>query len=527
MKGKTSTILQLNDSLMARNSLINLLGQSAPLIIGVFATPLITQGLGSERFGLLSMVWVVLGYFNIFDMGMGRAATKYVAEAIGEGRSKDLSTIVWTAVVVQTIFGIIGALILAGSTSFLVERILAISPELVNEAKRTFYALSFSIPIVLVAGSFSGVLEAMQRFDLINAVNASFNASSFLLPLFALILGFSLPGIVVLLLIARITALVAFVAMGLRLLPSLKEYSFSVPLLPDLFAFGGWVTLGNRVLNPLIMSLDRWFIGSFLSMSAVAYYSLPYEGSTKLGVISASLTATLFPAFSTLVGMQEEKRIGTLFARSVKYILLVLGPLSLIISLFAQDILRIWLGVEYADKGAIALQILAISALITSLSRIHSTLLTSTGHPEIPTKFRLLELPAYAVIIWFCVKHWGITGAAIAWTLRVALDGLLLFTATIKIYPSIPHLLWINRTGLALLLYTILCGIVYLSKMVFDGFPLLFQVLFYGSLLVLYVWYEWIAILDDTDHELLASLLSSSKKGIRRIAGQIGGRNGI
>jgi O-antigen/teichoic acid export membrane protein len=38
--------------------------------------------LGVERFGLLSIAWVVLEYFVIFDCGLGRASAKYVAEAL-------------------------------------------------------------------------------------------------------------------------------------------------------------------------------------------------------------------------------------------------------------------------------------------------------------------------------------------------------------------------------------------------------------------------------------------------------------
>ncbi len=74
--------LEIKGSLLARNTLLNLIGQGLPLVVAVITIPFIIHGLGIERFGLLSLAWVVLGYFAIFDLGLGRATTKFVAEAI-------------------------------------------------------------------------------------------------------------------------------------------------------------------------------------------------------------------------------------------------------------------------------------------------------------------------------------------------------------------------------------------------------------------------------------------------------------
>ena len=63
-----------------------------------------------------------------------------------------------------------GALVLFGITDLLVESVLKIPPQLLGEARDTFHLLALSIPLVLVSSSFSGVLEAAQRFDLVNAV---------------------------------------------------------------------------------------------------------------------------------------------------------------------------------------------------------------------------------------------------------------------------------------------------------------------------------------------------------------------
>jgi O-antigen/teichoic acid export membrane protein len=102
--------------------LFNLIGQGLPLVVAVVTIPFIIQGLGTERFGLLSLAWVVLSYFAIFNLGLGRATTKFVAEALGKGEENQVPRLVWTAVTVQAFFGLLGAIVLASITPLLVER---------------------------------------------------------------------------------------------------------------------------------------------------------------------------------------------------------------------------------------------------------------------------------------------------------------------------------------------------------------------------------------------------------------------
>ncbi|MEJ2286160.1 MAG: hypothetical protein P8X85_21500, partial [Desulfobacterales bacterium] len=82
---------------LARNVIWNLLGLGLPPLIGVAAIPPILQGLGIYRFGILTITWAVLGYFSVFDLGIGRALTKLVAEKLGRGETLKMPALIWTA----------------------------------------------------------------------------------------------------------------------------------------------------------------------------------------------------------------------------------------------------------------------------------------------------------------------------------------------------------------------------------------------------------------------------------------------
>jgi O-antigen/teichoic acid export membrane protein len=508
--GKEARAVRISGSLLARNTLINLIGQALPLLVAVIAMPFVVRGLGTERFGLLSMAWVILGYFTIFDLGLGRATTKYVAEALGKGEGTQVPQIIWTAVTVQAIMGFIGAIVLFGITDLLVDRVLNIPLELLDEARITFHLLALSIPLVLIASSFSGVLEAYQRFDLINAVRIPTSILTYLLPMVGLSLELGLPGIVALILMARLGALVAFMAMNLRMLPELREYSVSFSLLSRLFAYGGWITVSS-VVGPIMVYLDRFLIGSLLTIAAVAYYTAPYEAVTRLWVISASLTVTLFPAFSTLQGEKNSQRLGTLFARSVKYVLLATGPVVVMIWLFAGEILQIWLGADFVAESTMAMQILAVGVLINSLGHTPFALLQGAGRPDLPAKFHLIELPIYIFVAWILVSNFGIVGAAGAWTLRVALDALLLFAATFKVYGFSLSLLKMNGTILACLSLMILAGAGYGLKAVASALSIYSQSLLVIGLLVLFAWVAWNHVMDVSDRRAVLNMKKQKK----------------
>ncbi len=57
------------------------------------------------------------------------------------------------------------------------------------------------------------------------------------------------------------------------------------------------------------------------------------------------------------------------------------------------------------------------------------------GRPDLTAKLQVLELPVYLTALIWLTKKYGIEGAAIAWTGRVALDALVLFIMARRLLP--------------------------------------------------------------------------------------------
>ena len=429
--------LEITGRLLTRNTLLNFVGQAGPVLIAAATIPFIIRGLGVERFGLLAIAWVAPEYFTFVDLGLGRAITKYVAEALGKDDKDRMSRLAWTAVTVQVVLGCLGTLLLISITPFLTEHILNIPPALETEAAIMFYLVALSIPPFLVSSSLTGVLAAAQRFDLVNAVSASFNVASFVLTFFGVLyLGWHLTAIVALLVVSRFLALFTYYWLCIRVFPSFKRPRFHPAELPTLLAFGGWVTVSSVVV-PILLYMDRFIIGMSLTMAAVAYYSIPYEIVTRLWIIPTSLVATLFPAFSMLTSQGQPERLAPLLGRSMKWMLLTLGPAVVIITAFAGDILQIWLGSDFARESTPVLQILAVGILLSSMVQLQYALIQALGRPDLTAKFHAIQLPIHALLLWWLVGAWGITGAAVAQAIRLGLEAVLLFFASSR-FVSLP-----------------------------------------------------------------------------------------
>lgn len=419
-------------SLLVRNTILNILGSVLPLLVGLVTIPYIIGGLGVERFGVLSLAWAVFTYFGMFDFGLSRATTKFVAEALGEGRMERLPTLVWTSLLSQIGLGVFGAAMLCALTPFAVDRILKIPPDLAGESRFLFYGLGLAIPFSITGLCLRGVLEAAQRFDLVNIIKIPLNASVFLMPAVAIKLGFRLPGVALLLLVVQFAGAVAFLVLSLRLFPVLRHrFSIVRTILRPLFSYGAWVT-GYNLLIPVVMYLDRFLIGIMLSVGMVTYYTVPYEMVSRVQVLPASLATSLFPALSAL-GASRKEDVAELCARGMKYLLTVMGPLSLALVLFAGDILRVWLGQDFALKGTLVFQIVVIGFFLNSLAWPPTTVLLSLGRPDLVTKIYALILLVHAGLTWFLVDTMGLVGAALAVAVRGGIQVVFFFLAAWKV----------------------------------------------------------------------------------------------
>lgn len=407
----------------------NLAGQGLPLLVAVFAIPLLIRDLGLDRFGVLALAWMLVGYFGLFDLGIGRAVTQFVARALGERRDAEIPLIVSTALGALAVLGVLGAFVLWLATPWVVTTALRIPPPLQPETASALTVLALTLPLLLLTAALRALLEAYRSFALANVIRIPLGIWTFAAPLAVAVFSPRLDHLVMALAAGRVAALAAHVwACRMVAREAFGAPRFAAQTLRALLAYGGWITVSN-VISPLMVYADRLLIGAILGTAAVALYVTPFEVVVRLSLVPDALCGALFPALTTAL-VENSKRAAELFDRAAKAILLLVFPLCLTMASFAREGLAFWIDPAFANESFRVLQWLSVGFFVNALARVPHALLQAAGRADVTAKVHLLELPIYLPAMWLATVEWGINGAAAAWTLRAALDlGLLTYPA--------------------------------------------------------------------------------------------------
>lgn len=512
LESEVSTrIVSVNGPSLARNTMFNFAGQVLPLLAGVALIPYIVRGLGPDRFGMLGIVWVVFGYFSVVDLGLGRATTKFMAQWLAEGELHRVAEMVWNSLALQVLLGVAGAILIVAFTPLLVERVLKTPASLVGEARLTFYILAGALPTVLAMNGLRAVLEGAQRFDIANLLRIPSSMLAFAIPALAVAAGLHLPGIVLWMAISRVGFTLAHGCFCLRVLPCLNAVPLRLGTILPLLSFGGWVTAAN-LINPILLSMDRFLIGSLISVAMVGYYTAPFEAVTKLWMIPASLMTTVYPACSAL-GHQRLYDLQRIYSRSIKYIFCTLAPVSLTLVIFARPLIGLWLGPGFVEKSAVPLQLLATGVFINSFAHVPYCFLQALGRPDTTAKLFLLELLPYGLLAWWMIQRHGIAGAAAAWSFRVALEVLLLLWVAYYVFSlsatkAMDMRMWIAVGTLSA------TGILILATHLFFHQKLLLDASICAAWLAAYGLVVWNWVLDSADRVSVMAVLVPSRNAL-------------
>jgi len=464
---------------LVRSTLWSLAGQIAPGLVAIVVVPFLIRGLGTDRFGVLSLSWLVVGYFSLFDLGTGRALTKLVADRLGIGQRERLGPLIWTALIMMALLGVIAMLVAAVLSRWLVFHVLKIPLAIQNESLGAFYLLAISLPFVITSTGLRGVLEGLHRFDLVNIVRVPQGMLSFIAPLLVLPFTKSLVWIVASVILVRILNWIAVLLMCLRQVPELRHrFSFQPSESGPLFRMGGWMTVSN-VATPVILQLDRLLIGSLLTISAVAYYATPFDVLIRLSLLSGALATVLFPAFA-MTWMQDRGLAALRLRQANKFIFFSIFPIVYCVILFAPEIIALWIGHDFSQQSAPTARIIAFGTLVICMTQIPFAFLQAAGRADLTGKFHLIELPLYVGLLWLLIDVYGLKGAAIAFVIRACCDAVLVLHASDRLLRagSLTYALWTFGFTAALALPLLFVGDTGARLLACVGVLSLFIVLF-------------------------------------------------
>jgi O-antigen/teichoic acid export membrane protein len=410
---------------LARHTLFNLVGLGTPLLAAVVSIPPLISSLGSARFGLLTLIWAVVSYFSLFDLGLGRALTQRLADIHARNSQEEIGPTVGTAMSLMACIGLGAGLLLALLAPWAAGHISQVTDY--EEVRSAVLIMAVSIPVVVMTTGLRGILEARHAFGMVNLIRLPMGLYTFLGPLAVVYLvAPRIDLIAVALLAGRVLALAAHLWAALSVMPIIGgELQVRRASVRPMLLAGGWLSVGNLV-GPLIGYADRFIIAAIVSASAVAHYATAHELVTKLWIVPGALTAVLFPTFAESAAMRDG-RSWPIAMQGVRWLFVVLLPITLALSLFAQEILSVWIGSEFARESAPVLRLLAVGIFVNCLAHVPLTLLQGAGSARAPALLQAAQVLPYVALMAWATQCCGVVGAAMLWVARMVFDTVLMF----------------------------------------------------------------------------------------------------
>lgn len=412
---------------LSKNTLLNVIGNVVPLLVGAVTVPFLIDGLGVEKIGILTILWTIIGYFSLFDFGVGRAITQQVASSLLNKNDKEIPAIIKSGLEFNIATGVLGMIILGCLSYFLSYFLLNISVDLQKDVFYSFLVASFGIPFATIGAGQRGALEGFEWFKLSNISRIFLGASIFAFPFFSyLISGPSLTYIAIWLVFARILNCI-FLCAFLKKLPctSILTAKVNKKTRKKIIGFGAWMSVTNLV-SPLLVNADRFFISSIMGAGMIAFYTVPMEFLVRILIIPSALGSSLLPR---LAGKENENKaeLKEIFNRSVKFISIAMFAVCFIAAVAAYPLMKFFISEDFADSAWIICLILSFGVFLNGVAYVPYTGLHAAGNVKSTGLLHLFEFIIYIPVLYFSVKFFGLTGAAIAWSGRVFVDTISMF----------------------------------------------------------------------------------------------------
>lgn len=432
-----------------RHASYNLIGSVIPIVLSLVTVPIYLKLVGPDRYGVLAIAWLLLGYFGLFDLGLGRATSFRIAslrEAAPEARAATF----WSALCVNAGMGLIGGVVLWFAAGYFFEHVLKVAETLRPEVLASVPMLAAAVPIATITGVLTGAMQGREKFLETNIISVTSTALFQLLPLaVAALHGPDLP----LLLIAAVSArLLAILFLGYRCHSELLHRvrpRFHPEEIPLLLKFGGWVNL-TSIIGPVLVIVDRFAIGAVLGTTALAIYTVPFQLAQRIAIVPGALVNALFPRM-TASAPDVRDSMGR---KATLTLACVVSPTVLFGVLILEPFLHLWVGADIATQASPVGRVLFVAFWANGFALVPFIFLQSSGRPDLPPKMHLLEIPIYLTGLYLGMTYFGLIGCAVVFCGRCILDYGLLSAAAGRRF----HHVGLLATNLAMLcLATIVC----------------------------------------------------------------------
>lgn len=408
--------------LIMRNTGSNVLVLLVKIIITLIMTPIFVHALGNHDYGVWEVVFAVVGYMGLLDMGMKPAIIRYVAKYNAEGDRVLLDELYSTAFLFMLAVGCLMLLVFSVWALYWPELLSA------DGGSHQRYALLLAIIAIELLFAFPGYVaesffQGFQKYSLINSITI-FNSILGAILLYNYIDAFDAIVVLALVNAAGITAkyLTYFCLLATKKHGRfrLSFQACNMAMMKRLFAFG-IKSFIQGVAHRIEAGSAPLIISMFMGPAYVIFYAIPASLARYLQTLGWTITQVFLPIFSELCGKNDTVATREIYLLYSRYIVAALLPLAVLAFFLGGDFISLWVGEEYV-QGSMVLQVMVIYYMLPFINPFSSRYLMAVNKHGLLAKVYPVVAVANLIVSIILINSIGVEGVAIGALLPICIS---------------------------------------------------------------------------------------------------------
>ncbi len=384
----------------------------AVAMISFFLSPFIVHRLGNEAYGVWILLYSIVGYLGLLDLGVRSAVTKYLATLYATEQHEEANHIASAALALFAAAGFFAVL----STFALAQVGLGwfdVSPELLGAARLVLQLGGLTVASAIIGGVFGGIVVARQRLDLLNLVSLIHEIVRAAAIVFALSDGGGIVALAVIQLLTSLSLGLVTFALSRRVYPEVKPWRFQFRRdhLQTVLSFGFFATL-LHASTMIVNYTDSLVIGAFLPISMITFFAISANLVEQARNLSAGISRSVSPVASALDVERDRSRVGQVLLSGARLSSLVCFPIVVTFLLRGHSFIGLWMGEEFAKPAGDVLFVLALGLWVYAGFHVCVAIIIGIDEHRGLVPAFIAEAICNAVLSILLVEHYGLLGVA-------------------------------------------------------------------------------------------------------------------
>jgi len=426
------------------NALWNTLSVSITAVAGFIIVPIILKGIGTENFGIYSIILMIGGFAVLQNLGLGEATLKYVAQYYAKRDIIGINRVLGATLTVYIFSGILVSGLIIAFAPFIVG-LFKISAVNIDTATVALRIAGTAFTLSVFGGALRTIPEATQRYDVLNKYQLVMMIFRYTAMYLIATMGAGIVGLTYLVLAGAIFDIIVYSYMAVYLIPGIRCFpSFQKKGIREVFSYGVYSFI-NDLIQKASQYVDQLILGMFFSTASVAYLIAPKDLITKAQGLTGAAGQALFPRFSS---MEEGEEMQNLYITSL-WILTIFSisifvPLAIIIPTFLAK----WLTPEFAINSSGFARLYSLGVAFNGGVAAYFALLKGTGRIKWLTNIISTLTVISGIITALLVLKFGIIGSGIRIILFSWVGTALCLIVGKKVFPNFPTIKVMFETAL-------------------------------------------------------------------------------